>query len=73
MKSIKPKKVQKVPTNLKAITNVSLQSWSLPFQTPTGIEDTFLTPKQTIKVPASYITDHVIRYQQRNLITIKNA
>jgi hypothetical protein len=58
---------------MKTITNVSLQSWSLPLRTPKGVEDYYLNPKQTITVPASYITDHVIRYQQRNLIAIKNA
>jgi len=58
---------------MKVITNTSLQSWSLPFRTPNGIENHYLPPRQTIKVPASYLTDHVIRYQQRNLITIKNA
>lgn len=58
---------------MKQITNVSLQSWSLPLKTPNGVEDFYLSPRQTITVPASYITDHVIRYQQRNLISIKNA
>ena len=58
---------------MKSITNTSLQSWSLPFRTPEGVKTFYLTPKQTIKVPASYLTDDVIRYQQRNLITIKNV
>ena len=59
--------------NMKSVTNTSLQSWSLPFRTEKGVKDFYLTPKQTIKVPASYITDHVIRFQKRNLISIKNA
>ena len=58
---------------MKQITNTSLQSWSLPLQTPKGVQSIYLEPKQSVKVPASYITDHVIRYQQRNLIAIKNA
>ena len=58
---------------MKAITNTSLQSWSLPFRTEKGVESFFLTPRETVKVPASYITEDVIRYQQRNLITIKNV
>lgn len=58
---------------MKVITNTSLQSWSLPFRTEKGLDNYYLNPRQTVKVPASYITDHVIRYQQRNLITIKNA
>jgi len=58
---------------MKSITNTSLQSWSLPFRTPDGtVQSFFLTPNKTIKVPASYITEDVIRYQQRNLIRIKN-
>jgi hypothetical protein len=58
---------------MKQITNTSLQAWSLPLQTPKGVQSYYLEPKQSVKVPASYITDHVIRYQQRNLIAIKNA
>jgi len=58
---------------MKSITNTSLQSWSLPLRTPKGVQDFYLTPKQTIKVPASYITDHVIRFQLRNLIAIRDA
>mgnify|MGYP003149725858 CR=1 FL=1 len=58
---------------MKQITNTSLQSWSLYFQTEEGVKPFFLMPKQTVKVPASYITEDVIRYQQRNLIAIKNA
>ena len=58
---------------MKSITNTSLQSWSLPLRTPKGVQNFFLTPKETIKVPASYITDHVIRFQLRNLIAIRDA
>ena len=58
---------------MKSITNTSLQSWSLPLRTPKGVQDFYLTPKETIKVPASYITDHVIRFQLRNLIAIRDA
>jgi len=58
---------------MKKITNVSLQAWSLPLSTENGIEDVYLQPKQTIKVPASYLTDYCFRYQDRKLITIKNA
>ena len=70
---IKTKTVVPVLQEGKIITNTSLQSWSLPFQTSKGIENCYLSPSETVKVPSSYITDHVIRYQQRNLITIKNA
>ena len=58
---------------MKLVTNTSLQSWSIPFFTEKGLRDIYLTPKQTIKVPASYITEHAIRFQTRKLISIKNA
>ena len=58
---------------MKIIMNTSLQSWSLPFKTKTGLQSYYLKPSESVKVPASYITENVIRYQQRNLITIKNA
>ena len=58
---------------MKQITNTSLQSWSLPFRTPQGVKSYYLMPKQVIKVPASYITDHVMRFEKRKLIAIRNA
>jgi len=58
---------------MKLITNTSLQSWSLPFRTEKGVEAYFLQPNQTIKVPASYITERVLTYHQRSLIVIRNA
>lgn len=58
---------------MKIITNRSLQSWSLPLRTEKGVEDVYLSPRQSIKVPDTYITDHVIRFQERRLITIQNA
>jgi hypothetical protein len=61
------------PQPMKKITNVSLQSWSIPVRTRNGMEDRYLEPKQTIVVPASYVTETAIRYQERQLIAIKNA
>jgi len=58
---------------MKSITNTSLQSWSLPMRTPEGIKTFYLTPRQTVKVPASYLTEDVVRYQQRNLIKIQDV
>ncbi len=58
---------------MKQIKNTSLQSWNIYLQTEEGVKSFYLTPEQTITVPASYITDDVIRYQQRNLISIKNV
>jgi len=57
---------------MKQIVNTSLQSWSLPLRTPQGVKHYYLMPKKSVKVPASYITDHVLRFQQRNLIAIRN-
>lgn len=58
---------------MKLLTNTSLQSWNIYLQTEEGVKSFYLAPKQSIAVPASYITDDVIRYQQRSLISIKNA
>ena len=59
---------------MKQIKNTSLQSWNIYLPTTEeGVKSFYLTPEQTITVPASYITDDVIRYQQRNLISIKNV
>jgi hypothetical protein len=58
---------------MKLITNTSLQSWSIPLSTEKGVKEFFITPKQTIKVPASYLNEYVIRYQNRNLISVRNA
>jgi len=57
---------------MKIITNTSLQSWSLPLTTEKGVRSYFLQPRRTIKVPASYISDYVLRYHQRNLIAIRS-
>ena len=58
---------------MKIILNTSLQSWSLPFRTESGVKHFYLKPSESIKIPASYITDHVVRYEKRSLITISNA
>ena len=42
-------------------------------RTPEGIKTFYLTPRQTVKVPASYLTEDVFRYQQRNLIKIQDV
>ena len=74
MKSMnKTPKVKKANQPMKSITNVSLQSWSIPVRTREGLEDRYIEPRQTIVVPASFITQTAIRYQDRNLIAIKNA
>jgi len=57
---------------MKLITNTSLQSWSLPFRTEKGVQSFFLEPKRSVKIPDSYITDDVLRYQRRKLISIRS-
>jgi hypothetical protein len=58
---------------MKIITNTSLQSWNLPLRTPEGIRHHYLTPGSSIQVPASYLTEYIARYQQRQLISVMNA
>lgn len=58
---------------MKIILNTSLQSWSLPFRTESGVKNYYLQPNESVQIPASYITDDVIRHQKRNLIAIKNV
>jgi hypothetical protein len=53
--------------------NTSLQSWNLPFRTEKGVKTYYLMPNHTVQVPASYITENVIGYEKRKLISIKNA
>tara|TARA_R100001530_G_scaffold103565_1_gene72081 strand:+ start:554 stop:730 length:177 start_codon:yes stop_codon:yes gene_type:complete len=58
---------------MKIIMNTSLQSWNLPFRTEKGVKTYYLMPNHTVQVPASYITENVIGYEKRKLISIKNA
>jgi hypothetical protein len=57
---------------MKIITNTSLQSWNLPVRTGKGVRHIYLQPNESIQVPASFITDHVIRFHERQLISIRN-
>lgn len=58
---------------MKVITNVSIQGWSLPLRTSTGVEMHYLAPKRRIQVQDSAITEHLLRYQKRRLITIREV
>ena len=58
---------------MKTITNTSMQGWSLPVRTPEGVKSHYLSPRSSVKVPDSYLTDHIKRFAQRQLITIQNA
>jgi hypothetical protein len=42
---------------MKAITNQSLQSWQIFFQTQKGVESYRLKPRKSVVVPESYISD----------------
>ena len=64
---------QPMKSNMKTITNTSLQSWSLPMRTAKGLRHVYLEPKSSVDVPTTYITEDVIRYEKRKLITIRNA
>ena len=58
---------------MKIIMNTSLQSWSLPLRTESGVKHYYLKPSESIQIPASYLTQNVITHEKRKLITIRNA
>jgi hypothetical protein len=58
---------------MKVITNVSMQGWSLPLRTSKGVEMHYLAPKQRVQVQDGAITEHLLRYQKRKLITIREV
>ena len=58
---------------MKVITNVSMQGWSLPLRTPKGVEMQYLAPNSRIQVDNGAITEHLLRYQKRKLIQIREV
>jgi hypothetical protein len=58
---------------MKSITNDSLQGFEIHFRTPKGNTTKWLKPKETIVVPASYITEQVKNMQRMRLLRVKNA
>jgi len=58
---------------MKSITNNSLQSFDVFLMTERGIETVWMTPKKTIVVPESYITDQIKNCAKRRIFKIKNA
>lgn len=58
---------------MRSITNDSLQSFEVHFRTPKGIKSRWLTPRETIVVPTSYITEQIKNMQKMRLLRVKNA
>ena len=62
-----PKAPQPAPKVVKTITNVSLQSWSIPVGFNEYVD---LTPGSSVAVPINMISNRVINLQKRRLIEI---
>ena len=58
---------------MKAITNQSLQSWQIFFQTQKGVESYRLKPRKSVVVPESYISDQIKTMVRRRLLKITNS
>jgi hypothetical protein len=58
---------------MKSITNNSLQAFDIFLMTEKGLETVWMSPKKTIVVPESYITEQVINCAKRRIFKIKNA
>jgi len=58
---------------MKVITNQSLQSWQIFFQTQKGVESYRLKPRKSVVVPESYISDQIKTMVRRRLLKITNA
>lgn len=39
---------------MRSLQNTTLQGFNIPFNTPNGLYDIYLRPKQTIQVPDDY-------------------
>jgi hypothetical protein len=58
---------------MKSITNKSLQSFSIFFQTEKGPQSFRLKPRKTVVVPETYISDQIRTMARRRLLKISNA
>lgn len=58
---------------MKTITNQSLQSWEIFFQTQKGCESYRIKPRKSVVVPESYITDQIKTMARRRLLKVTNA
>ena len=58
---------------MKLITNNSLQSFEIFLSTPKGPEPVWITPRQTVAVPAGYISEQIHNMVNRRMLSVKNA
>ena len=58
---------------MKSITNDSLQRLEVYFSTNIGTKRRWIKPKQTLVVPATYISKQVKTLSDRRMISIRNA
>jgi hypothetical protein len=58
---------------MKSLTNDSLQRLEIYFQTHKGADRRWLMPRETLVVPASFISHQVKTLSSRRMISIRNA
>ena len=58
---------------MKRIVNTSVQSWNIPFNTPTGVEIHSLSPRESVVVHDSWITDRVVNLVKRSQVSLSDA
>ena len=58
---------------MKLLTNDSLQRLEVYFDTSKGSDRRWIMPKETLMVPAAFISNQVRILSQRRMISIKNA
>jgi len=58
---------------MKLITNSSLQAFEIYLSTPKGAEPVWITPRQTVAVPAAYISEQIFNMVNRRMLSVKNA
>ena len=58
---------------MKSLTNDSLQRLEVYFKTQKGADRRWIMPKETLVVPASFISDQIKVLSSRRMISIKNA
>ncbi len=60
------------PDVTKVVKNYSVQGLFVILQTPEGAIQKWLEPKQSIKVPETYISQQIKNLHRRRLVTIGN-
>jgi hypothetical protein len=58
---------------MKSITNTSIQSFEVYLQTPKGPEVYWLSPNETLVIPASYLSEQIHTLVKRRIIRVQNA